>query len=158
MSEPRTFLGGRVVLHHGDCRDVLRDMADNSVDSVCCDPPYALVSIGKRFGKDGASPAKSNGTTGVYARASKGFMQVSWDTEEVAFDPSLWAEVCRVMKPGAHLCAFGGDRTFHRLYCAIEDGGLEPRHTLVYCYGSGFPKSHNIEKDLDKIEWCECDG
>src|ERR1700720_392529 len=108
MSEPRTFLGGRVVLHHGDCRDVLRGMADNSIDSVVCDPPYALVSIGKRFGKDGASPAKSNGATSVYARASKGFMGCNWDHGQVAFDPQLWAEVLRCMKPGAHGLAMGG--------------------------------------------------
>src|ERR1700720_100978 len=119
VAEPRLFLDGRVVLYEGDCREVLHDMADNSIDSVVTDPPYALVSIGKRFGKDGAAPAKSNGATGVYARASRGFMGCKWDTGAAAFDPELWADVCRVMKPGAHAFIFGGDRTYHRLVCAV---------------------------------------
>lgn len=151
MSEPRSFLNGRVVLHAGDCRDVLKTLADNSVDSVVTDPPYALVSIGKRFGKDGAAPAKSNGATGVYARASSGFMGCSWDHGAVAFDPNLWAEVLRCMKPGAHGLAMGGTRTFHRLVCAIEDSGAEIRDCLVYAYGSGFPKSLSMSKQLDKM-------
>src|ERR1019366_1597403 len=109
-----SFLDGRVVLHAGDCRAVLKTLADNSIDSVVTDPPYALVSIGKRFGKDGSAPEKSNGATGVYARASSGFMSVKWDTGATAFDPDIWTDICRIMKPGAHLCAFGGDRTFHR--------------------------------------------
>ena len=150
-----TFLGGRVTLHSGDCRDVLKGFADNSVDSVVTDPPYALVSIGKRFGAEGAAPAKAGS---VYARASAGFMQVKWDTGAVAFDPDFWAQVARVVKPGGHLVAFGGDRTFHRLYCAIEDGGWQPRHTIAWLYGSGFPKNHNVNKDLSHIDWCKCDG
>jgi site-specific DNA-methyltransferase (adenine-specific) len=145
---------GRVTLHCGDSREKLSLIADNSIDSVVTDPPYALVSISKRFGKKGAAPAKA-GT--VYARASSGFMQVNWDTGEVAFNPEFWGGVLRVMKPGAHICAFGGDRTFHRLACAIEDGGFEIRHSMSWLFGSGFPKSRNISKDLAKTEWCQCD-
>jgi site-specific DNA-methyltransferase (adenine-specific) len=151
---PREFLSGRVTLHPGDCRTVLASLPEASVDSVVTDPPYALVSILKRFGSATAAPAKGND---AYMRASAGFMHARWDTGEVAFDPGFWADVCRVLKPGGYCVAMGGDRTFHRLYCAIEDGGLEPRHTAAYLYGSGFPKSRNISKDLENVEWCTCD-
>lgn len=120
-----------VTVHHGDSRDVLKGLADCSIDAVVCDPPYALVSIGKRFGKDGAAPAKSNGATGVYARASSGFMGQQWDTGETAFAVEFWAEVSRVLKPGAHVVAFSGTRTYHRMACAIEDAGFEIRDAVL---------------------------
>jgi site-specific DNA-methyltransferase (adenine-specific) len=142
------------VLHKGDCLEVVRTMPDNSIDSVCTDPPYALVSIVKRFGADGAAPAKA-GT--VYARASSGFMQKAWDVGDVAFSPDFWSEICRVLKPGGYVAAFGGDRTFHRLFCAIEDAGLQPRHTIGWLFGTGFPKNHSINKALSDVEWCDCD-
>lgn len=131
-----------VELIEGDSREVLKEFADNSIDSCVTDPPYALVSISKRFGKDGAAPAKA-GKTGAYARASAGFMGKTWDTGETAFDPEFWAEVLRVLKPGGHVLAFGGTRTYHRLACAIEDAGFEIRDQIGWLYGSGFPKSHN---------------
>lgn len=135
-----------VELIEGDSREVLKEFADNSIDSCVTDPPYALVSISKRFGKDGAAPAKV-GKTGAYARASAGFMGKKWDTGETAFDPEFWAEVLRVLKPGGHVLAFGGTRTYHRLACAIEDGGFEIRDQIGWLYGSGFPKSHNQTGD-----------
>lgn len=104
---------------HGDSREALRDLPDASVDSCVCDPPYALASMVDRFG--GAN----------------------WDTGDTAFDPAFWVEVLRVLKPGAHLVAFGGTRTFHRLVCAIEGSGFEIRDQLAWLFGSGFPKSHN---------------
>jgi site-specific DNA-methyltransferase (adenine-specific) len=128
-------------LQHGDSRDVIKTLADASIDSVVCDPPYALVSIVKRFGGENAAPAKDGD---VYARSSRGFMGKQWDTGEVAFDPAFWRDVMRVMKPGAHLLAFGGTRTYHRLAVAIEDAGFEIRDQIGWLYGSGFPKSHNI--------------
>lgn len=131
----------------GDSREVLTEFADNSIDSCVTDPPYALVSISKRFGAEGAAPAQY-GKDGVYARASAGFMGKTWDTGKTAFDPAFWAEVLRVLKPGAHLLAFGGTRTYHRLACAIEDAGFEIRDCIYWHYGSGFPKSHNISKRL----------
>ncbi|AKR54356.1 Adenine-specific methyltransferase [Devosia sp. H5989] len=131
-----------VQIIHGDSRAALEFMPSNSIDSVVTDPPYALVSIGKRFGKDGAAPAKV-GATGAYARASAGFMGKTWDTGETAFDPQFWADVLRVLKPGGHVLAFGGTRTYHRLACAIEDAGFEIRDQIGWLYGSGFPKSHN---------------
>jgi site-specific DNA-methyltransferase (adenine-specific) len=137
---------GRVVLHHADCRDVLRGLPDNSIDSVVTDPPYALVSIVKRFGKPGSAPAKGNE---AYQRASAGFMGKQWDTGEVAFSEEFWAEVLRVLKPGGHVVAFSGTRTYHRMAVAIEDAGFEIRDQLGWVYGSGFPKSHNQHGDWE---------
>lgn len=136
-------------VEHGDSREVIKTLADCSIDSVVCDPPYALVSTGKRFGADYAAPAKE-GKTGAYQRASSGFMGKSWDTGETAFDPDFWREVLRVLKPGAHVVAFGGTRSFHRLVCAIEDAGFEIRDQLAWIYGSGFPKNHDVSKGIDK--------
>lgn len=138
-----------VRVFHGDSRDVLKAFPDNHFDSVVCDPPYALVSIGKRFGAESAAPAQS-GKTGAYARASAGFMGQKWDTGETAFDPLFWVEVKRVLKPGGHLIAFSGTRTYHRLACAIEDAGFEMRDMIAWLYGSGFPKSHDVSKGIDK--------
>lgn len=138
-----------ITIHHGDSRDVLKGIADGSIDAVVTDPPYALVSIGKRFGADGAAPAKS-GKTGAYARASAGFMGQKWDTGETAFDPAFWAEVLRVLKPGGHVIAASGTRTYHRLACAVEDAGFEIRDMVSWLYGSGFPKSHDVSKGIDK--------
>ena len=142
MSERVDIGSASLVL--GDCLDVLRTMDADSVDSVVTDPPYHLTSIVKRFGSDSAAPAKSNGATGVYARASAGFMGQKWDGGDVAFRPGTWAEVLRVMKPGAHMLAFSSTRTYHRMVCAIEDAGFEVRDQVAWVYGSGFPKSHNL--------------
>ncbi|MCO7728648.1 site-specific DNA-methyltransferase [Brucella intermedia] len=131
---------GDASLYQADCRDVLRSLADNSIDSIVTDPPYALVSIVKRFGKPGSAPAKGNE---AYQRASAGFMGMSWDTGEVAFSEEFWRECLRVLKPGGHVVAFSGTRTYHRMAVAIEDAGFEIRDQLGWLYGSGFPKSHN---------------
>lgn len=122
-----TFLDGRVTLHHGDSRDVLPTIPDASIDAAIMDPPYALVSIGKRFGAEGAAPAKGD----VYARSAAGFMGQQWDTGETAFAVGFWREVLRVLKPGGHLVAFGGTRTYHRLAVAIEDAGFEIRDSIL---------------------------
>lgn len=126
----------------GDCRDSMAALDADSIDSCVTDPPYHLTSIVKRFGAENAAPAKV-GKTGAYARASRGFMGQTWDGGDVAFQPETWAAVLRVLKPGAHLVAFSGTRTYHRMACAIEDAGFEIRDQLAWCYGSGFPKSHN---------------
>jgi site-specific DNA-methyltransferase (adenine-specific) len=118
-------------------------------DSVVSDPPYHLQSIVERFGGKNAAPAQF-GTDGVYSRSSAGFMSQTWDGGDVAFRPETWAAVYDVMKPGAYLAAFGGTRTFHRMACAIEDGGFEIRDCIMWLYGSGFPKSHNVGKMIDK--------
>ena len=150
----RLFLGGKVELRPGDAREVMRGMPDASVDSVVTDPPYALVSIVKRFGKPGSAPAQE-GTDGRYARASAGFMGQQWDTGETAFAVEFWAEVFRVLKPGGHVVAFGGTRTYHRLAVAIEDAGFEIRDQIQWLYGSGFPKSHDVSKGLDRMAGAE---
>lgn len=188
--KPAKFLKGKVILYGGDCRDVLKSLPDNSIDSVVTDPPYALVSIVKRFGKAGAAPAKGND---AYMRASAGFMGKEWDTGEVAFSEEFWTEVLRVLKPGGHLAAFGASRGYHRMACAIEDAGFEVRDsiinvidpespvvkfmrslndeqlgafmrclddaefggTLAWMYGSGFPKSQNVAKFIDREKGVE---
>lgn len=145
-----SFLGDRVRLHCGDCLDVLAGMPGCSVDSCVTDPPYHLTSIVKRFGADDAAPAKE-GKTGVYARSSAGFMGKKWDGGNVAASVETWRAVFRVLKPGAHLVAFSGTRTYHRMVCAIEDAGFEIRDQIGWAFGSGFPKSHNVSKAIDRL-------
>lgn len=135
-----TFLNGKIQLCCGDSLHFLRDQPDNRYDSCPCDPPYALQSIVKRFGGKNAAPAKGNA---AYMRASAGFMNQRWDTGESAHSIEFWAEVLRTLKPGAHVAAFGGTRTYHRLACAIEDAGFEIRDQIAWAFGSGFPKSHD---------------
>lgn len=101
--------------------DAMATLADCSIDATVTDPPYEL-----------------------------GFMGRKWDSTGIAYDPAMWAEVLRVLKPGAHLLAFGGTRTYHRMACAIEDAGFEIRDCLMWCYGSGFPKSLDISKVIDR--------
>ena len=113
-------------IFQGDCRDVLRDFPDDHFDSVVCDPPYEL-----------------------------GFMGRKWDSNGIAYDMRVWSEVFRVMKPGAYLAAFGGTRTYHRMACAIEDAGFEIRDSLHWIYGSGFPKSLDVSKAIDKAAGAE---
>lgn len=111
----------RFTLYHGDNREVLKELADNSIDSIVTDPPYEL-----------------------------GFMGKSWDASGIAFNVEVWQECLRVLKPGGHLLAFSGSRTYHRMAVAIEDAGFEIRDQIMWIYGSGFPKSHNIAKAIDK--------
>lgn len=116
----------------GDCRELLRTVPDNSIDSAVMDPPYELTSA--RPG--GRSPA-------TQGKVMKGFMGMQWDGSGVAFQVETWAEVYRVLKPGAHLLAFSGARTYHRMACAIEDAGFEIRDQIMWIYGSGMPKGGN---------------
>jgi len=134
--------GGQVRLFQGDSRDVLRTIEDASIDSIVCDPPYALVSIQKRFAKLGRTESTAT-KSDAHQRFARGFMGKTWDNEDTAFAETFWAECLRVLKPGGHVVAFGGTRTYHRLVCAIEDAGFEIRDQLGWVYGSGFPKSHN---------------
>ena len=138
-----------VSIHHGDSREVLKTLADASVDSVVCDPPYALVSVVQRFGNSPRSETTEN-VENPYGRTGRGFMGQKWDTGETAFAVTFWTEVYRVLKPGGHVVAFSGTRTYHRLACAVEDAGFEIRDMLSWLYGSGFPKSHDVSKGIDK--------
>jgi DNA modification methylase len=148
MSRIETIAEG-ISLYPGDCLDVLAGLEPNSVDSCVTDPPYHLTSIVKRFGADDAAPAKV-GKSGAYARASAGFMGKKWDGGDIAFRPELWEQVYRVLKPGAHLIAFSGTRTYHNMAVAIEQAGFEIRDQIGWMYGSGFPKSQNVAKFIDK--------
>lgn len=110
-------------LVHGDSKEALKGLADASIDAVVCDPPYEL-----------------------------GFMGKKWDATGIAYNVELWKECFRVLKPGGHLLAFGGTRTYHRMAVAIEDAGFEVRDMLEWIYASGFPKSLNIGKAVDKLQ------
>jgi DNA modification methylase len=107
----------------GDCREVMATLAENSVDAIVCDPPYEL-----------------------------GFMGKGWDRTGVANDVETWRQALRVLKPGGHLLAFGGTRTYHRMVCAIEDAGFEVRDQIGWVYGSGFPKSLDVSKAIDRLD------
>lgn len=139
-------------LLHGDMLVELPKLAADSFHAAVTDPPYHLASIVKRFGAEDASPAKGND---AYIRASKGFMGKQWDGGDIAFRAETWAHVYRVLKPGAFLLAFGGTRNSHRMVCAIEDAGFEIRDSLCWLYGSGFPKSHDVSKAIDRAAGAE---
>lgn len=128
----------------GDCREVLATLDAVSVDAVVCDPPYELLQVSRNGSR------RINNPDNPYARNERrgGFMGKTWDGTGVAFDPETWRLVGRALKPGAHVVAFGGSRTFHRLTCAMEDAGFEIRDCLSWLYGSGFPKSHNLPGGL----------
>lgn len=106
-------------IKHGDCLEVMRGMADNSVDAIVTDPPYGLSFMGKK-----------------------------WDYDVPSVE--VWAECLRVLKPGGHLLAFAGTRTQHRMAVRIEDAGFEIRDMIAWVYGSGFPKSLDVSKAIDK--------
>lgn len=129
---------------HGDNRQILRQMIDDGVrvDSVVTDPPYGLTSIIKRFGKQGSAPALSNGPTGVFKRASGGFMGQTWDGTQIERDPEFWRLVYDVMKPGAYCLAFSGARTGHWQAVAMEQAGFIMHPMIGWVSGQGFPKAH----------------
>lgn len=135
-----------VELIEGDCRVVMREFESESVDAIVTDPPYALTT-GK---KGGSGPASLNVRSPAgRSRVTTGFMGKAWDNPDTAFDPEFWVGALRVLKPGGHVLAFGGTRTYHRLACAIEDAGFEIRDQIGWLYGSGFPKSSNQHGDWE---------
>ena len=113
-------------LFRGNNIFILKSLPDNCIDSIVTDPPYEL-----------------------------GFMGKSWDNSGIAYNVELWRECLRVLKPGGHLLAFGGSRTYHRLACAVEDAGFEVRDQIMWLYGSGFPKSLDVTKAIDKAAGAE---
>jgi|SRR5215831_9923809 len=149
------FLDGRVVLHCGDCREVLAAMAENSFDACVTDPPYHLTAIAKRFGHEwryGTWLDKPDrpGIGGAMARLSRGFMGQRWDGGDIAFDPTTWRVVLRVLKPGAHAVVFTIPRHVGLVQVAMQEAGFEFRDMLVWAFGSGFPKSHDVSKGIDR--------
>ena len=148
------YQGHGVTLHHGDCLDVLRALPDASVDSVVTDPPYGLEFMGKDWdGADGFRRSLNPNDAGrdnAFGRSSRTSPEYRAGTlfQEWA---EAWSREClRVLKPGGHLLAFGGTRTWHRLACAVEDAGFEVRDSIAWMYGSGFPKSLDVSKAIDK--------
>jgi DNA modification methylase len=138
---------GKVILHGGDCLDVLPTLPANSVDACVVDPPYHLTIVPlNSFGVQ----ERAGGRSLREKAARTGFMGKTWDGGDIAFRPDVWRQVLRVLKPGGHLLSFGGTRTYHRMACAIEDAGFEIRDTIMWVYGSGFPKSHDVSKAIDK--------
>lgn len=111
-------------LMHGDCREQLKNLSDDSIDAIVTDPPYGLSFMGKK-----------------------------WDYDVPGVD--VWRECLRVLKPGGHILAFAGSRTYHRMAVNIEDAGFEIRDQLMWIYGSGFPKSLDISKAIDKTDAAE---
>lgn len=148
------FLSGKVAVHLGDCMDVMATLPAESVHSVCSDPPYHLLSTVERFAKSGGSDRIHNGDD-QYGRLSRGFMGKAWDGGDIAFKPETWAAAMRVLKPGGHLVAFGAPKNYHRLAVAIEDAGFEIRDSLMWLFGTGFPKSHDVSKGIDRAAGAE---
>lgn len=124
----------------GDMLTVLPTLDAETFHAVITDPPYHLTSIVKRFGSTAAAPCKV-GRTGAYDRAARGFMGQTWDGGDIAMRPETWAEVLRVMKPGAFMVAFASTRGYHRMVCAIDDAGFVIHPMLGWVFGSGFPKA-----------------
>lgn len=118
--------GKTYTLHIGNNLDILPTLPDNSVDSIVTDPPYEL-----------------------------GFMGKKWDNSGIAYSVELWTQCLRVLKPGGHLLSFGGTRTWHRVAVAIEDAGFDVRDSIAWMYGSGFPKSLDVSKAIDKAAGVE---
>ena len=138
------------MLVNGDCLEEVQKLVDKGVqvDSIVTDPPYHLTSIVERFGKEGSAPAKDK--DGAFQRQSVGFMGKEWDGGDIAFRKETWELFMKVLKPGGHLLAFSGSRTYHRMAVAIEDAGFDIRDQIMWLYGSGFPKSLNLGKSVDK--------
>ena len=132
------------MLVNGDCLEEIQKLVDKGVqvDSIVTDPPYHLTSIVERFGKEGSAPAIDK--DGAFQRQSVGFMGKEWDGGDSAFRKETWDLFMKVLKPGGHLLAFSGSRTYHRMAVAIEDAGFSIRDQIMWLYGSGFPKSLNL--------------
>lgn len=150
-----------VTVYHGDCLDVLKTLPAESVHAICTDPPYGLEFMGATW--DTFKPSNARIRTRVDGRTNPRAGKSTTQTPEayVAGHPyqvwcQQWAAEClRVLKPGGYLAAFGGTRTSHRLACAIEDAGFEIRDTITWLYGSGFPKSLDVSKAIDKAAGAE---
>src|SRR5690625_1314516 len=128
---------------HGDCLDVLKELDDNSVDSVVTDPPYGLSK------EPDINEVLSKWLAGEeYDHGHGGFMGKSWDS--FVPPPSLWREVYRVLKPGGHALVFAGTRTQDLMTISLRLAGFEVRDVIEWLYFSGFPKSHNVSKAFDR--------
>src|SRR5690625_123950 len=128
---------------HGDCLDVLKELDDNSVDSVVTDPPYGLSK------EPDINEVLSKWLAGEeYDHGHGGFMGKSWDS--FVPHPDIWREVYRVLKPGGHALVFAGTRTQDLMTISLRLAGFEVRDVIEWLYFSGFPKSHDVSKAFDK--------
>lgn len=132
---------------HGDCLEVLRGLEDNSVDAVVTDPPYGLSNTKPAQVAD-VLAAWVTGDTGAVPAKKGGFMGKDWDS--FVPPPAVWEECLRVLKPGGHMAVFAGARTQDLMGLSIRLAGFEIRDTLGWVYGSGFPKSMDVSKAIDK--------
>ena len=151
-----------VVVYHGDCIDVMRQLPEASVDAVVTDPPYGIGFMGKEW--DAPTEMVGQASWGgrergaVKTERGKAHPRGYIDNDNAAFQAfsEAWArEAFRVLKPGAHLLAFAGTRTYHRMASGVEDAGFEIRDCIAWMYGSGFPKSLDVSKAIDKAAGAE---
>ena len=134
---------------HADCIEAMREMPENSVHAVVCDPPYDLTDVGRKFqGTGGSIDPRTNRERSE--RRNGGFMGMKWDATGIAFKVETWQEVFRVLRPGGYLLAFSGSRTYHRMAVAIEDAGFVLHPMLGWVTAQGFPKATNLSKQFDK--------
>ena len=142
-----------VEIHPGDNRESLRRLIDQGVrvHAVLTDPPYGLVSIEKRFGKQGAAAAKTEGNDGSFSRLSRGFMGSTWDGTGIERDPEFWALILEILLPGGFCLAFSGASTGHRQACAMEDAGFVMHEMMAWVHGQGFPKGKDVCREMTKI-------
>lgn len=135
----------------GDCLNKLKELEDNSIDSIVTDPPYGLSFMGKDWDKVKA-------TKETQSQVVKGLgagMKMTTLADNIEFEKWVteWSMECmRVLKPGGYMLAFGGSRMYHRLASGVENAGFEIRDQMMWIYGSGFPKSRDIGKDIEKIK------
>ena len=132
---------------HGDCLEELKKLDDNSIDAVVCDPPYGLSNTKPQQVADVLKAWVTGDTVSVPAKRG-GFMGKDWDS--FVPPPAVWEECMRVLKPGGHMAVFAGARTQDLMGLSIRLAGFEIRDTLGWVYGSGFPKSMDISKAIDR--------
>ena len=144
ISEPYYAHEGSIVIH-GDSLDELKQLPDNSVDSVVTDPPYGL---GNTSAANVADCLKAWANGDEWMPKGSGFMGKAWDAWVPP--PALWSEVLRVLKPGGHALVFAGSRTQDLMSISMRLAGFELRDVLMWLYSSGFPKSHDVSKAIDK--------
>ena len=140
-----------VTIHNGDCIETMKAMPPESVDAIVCDPPYGLSNTTPAQVAD--TITKWAGGDRGHVPTGRGFMGKSWD----AFvpPPAVWDECMRVLKPGGHMVVFAGSRTQDLMGLSIRLAGFEMRDSLAWLYGSGFPKSHDVGKAIDKLAGAE---
>jgi DNA modification methylase len=136
-----------VRLINADCLEALKALPDCSIDAVVTDPPYGLNAMKS---KDVAECLAAWASGETWEPRGRGFMGKSWDAWVPP--PEVWREVHRVLKPGGHALVFAGSRTQDLMSVALRLAGFEVRDTVQWLYGSGFPKSLDVSKAIDKMK------